>query len=72
MLFYKNTQMYLVLSTANGNSNSKRYFTKILQCLIWSNIMSKLETPMTRWYWKQVGGTLIEEYPAVRRSKGVG
>jgi hypothetical protein len=31
--------------------------------------MSKLETPMTRWYWQQVGGTLIEEFCAVRRSK---
>ncbi|MGI9468325.1 MAG: hypothetical protein ACR2OA_14490 [Rubripirellula sp.] len=30
--------------------------------------MSKLETPMTRWYWKQVGGTLIEEFHAVRKS----
>jgi hypothetical protein len=27
--------------------------------------MSKLETPMTRWYWQQVGGTLIEEFVAV-------
>jgi hypothetical protein len=24
---------------------------------------------MTRWYWQQVGGTLIEEFCAVRRSK---
>lgn len=30
--------------------------------------MSKLETPMTRWYWQQVGGTLIEEFCAVRGS----
>jgi hypothetical protein len=27
--------------------------------------MSKRETPMTRWYWEQRGGTLIEEFPAV-------
>lgn len=27
--------------------------------------MSKRETPMTRWYWEQLGGTLIEEFPAV-------
>ena len=27
--------------------------------------MSKHETPMTRWYWQQVGGTLIEEFVAV-------
>ena len=27
--------------------------------------MSKLETPLTRRYWKNVGGTLIEEFPAV-------
>ena len=27
--------------------------------------MSKNETPMTRWYWKQVGGTLVEEFVAV-------
>lgn len=31
--------------------------------------MSKHETPMIRWYWEQVGGTLIEEYPAVRRTR---
>ena len=31
--------------------------------------MSKHETPMTRWYWKQVGGTLIEEFVAVTRSE---
>ncbi|MDA0835775.1 MAG: hypothetical protein O2955_15465 [Planctomycetota bacterium] len=29
--------------------------------------MSKHETPMTRWYWKQVGGTLIEEFYAVKK-----
>jgi hypothetical protein len=28
--------------------------------------MSKHETPMTRWYWLQVGGTLIEEFVAVK------
>ncbi len=31
--------------------------------------MSKHETPLTRRYWKEeTGGTLIEEFPAVRRS----
>jgi hypothetical protein len=34
--------------------------------------MSKHETPMTRWYWGQVGGTLIEEFVAVRRSPTCG
>lgn len=34
--------------------------------------MSRLETPMTRWYWNQVGGTLIEEFPAVRRTEDCG
>ena len=29
--------------------------------------MGKLETPMTRWYWQQVCGTLVEEFCAVRR-----
>jgi len=28
--------------------------------------MSKKETLLTRWYWKTIGGTLIEEFPAVR------
>ena len=28
--------------------------------------MSKLETPLTRRYWREIGGTLIEEFPAVR------
>jgi len=30
--------------------------------------MSKLETPLTRRYWKSVGGTLIEEFAAVGRA----
>lgn len=30
--------------------------------------MSERETPMTRWYWRRVGGTLIEEFPAVRHN----
>src|SRR5687768_2684110 len=31
--------------------------------------MSKHETPLTLWYWEQVGGTLIEEFCAVQRTK---
>jgi len=34
--------------------------------------MSKRETPMTRRYWEQVGGTLIEEFPAVKPSATCG
>lgn len=34
--------------------------------------MSKRETPMTHRYWKRVGGTLLEEYLVVPRSRGVG
>lgn len=30
--------------------------------------MSKHETPLTRKYWQSVGGTLVEEFPVVRRS----
>lgn len=30
--------------------------------------MSKLETPLTRRYWRSVGGTLMEEFRAVRGS----
>jgi hypothetical protein len=30
--------------------------------------MSKLETPLTRWYWSQVGGTLVEEFLLTPRS----
>ena len=30
--------------------------------------MSLHETPMTRWYWQKVGGTLVEEFPAVART----
>ena len=29
--------------------------------------MSKKETPLTRAFWKNTGGTLIEEFPVVRR-----
>jgi len=32
--------------------------------------VSKLETPMIRWYWQQFGGTLVEEFCAVRRGEG--
>ena len=31
--------------------------------------MSKNETPLTLAYWKKVKGTLIEEYPIVKKSK---
>ncbi len=34
--------------------------------------MSKLETPMTLWYWHQVAGLLIEEFVAVRRTASQG
>jgi hypothetical protein len=34
--------------------------------------VSKLETPMIRRYWEQVGGTLIEEFMAVPRKPGQG
>jgi len=30
--------------------------------------LGKLETPMIREYWKQVGGTLIEEFPATKKT----
>ena len=30
--------------------------------------MSKHETPLTRRYWDKVGGTLVEEFPVVKRS----
>jgi len=30
--------------------------------------MSKHETQMTRWYWKQIGGTLVEEFIVVHGS----
>lgn len=34
--------------------------------------MSKRETPMIRWYWHKIGGTLIEEFPAVKKSDTCG
>ena len=34
--------------------------------------MSKHETPMTRWYWRQIGGTLCEEFQAVPRTPTTG
>ena len=34
--------------------------------------MSKHETPMTRWYWRQVGGTLVEEFLVVKRTQSNG
>jgi hypothetical protein len=34
--------------------------------------VSKRETPMTRWYWQRVGGTLIEEFCVVPRSRACG
>jgi len=34
--------------------------------------MSKLETPLTREYWRQVGGTLVEEFLVVNAGDKVG
>ena len=34
--------------------------------------MSKLETPLTHWYWEKIGGLLIEEFPVVRAAPGQG
>jgi hypothetical protein len=34
--------------------------------------MSKLETPLTLWFWGQTGGLLIEEFVLVKGSKGHG
>ena len=34
--------------------------------------MSKHETPMTRWYWQQIGGTLVEEFVAVKGTSKFG
>lgn len=34
--------------------------------------MSKHETPMTRWYWQQVEGTLVEEFVAIEGSATCG
>ena len=35
-------------------------------------IMSRRETPMTVWYWEQVGGMLIEEFLIVSKVPGQG
>ena len=34
--------------------------------------MSKHETSMTRWYWKQVGGMLVEDYVVVEEGADCG
>ena len=34
--------------------------------------MSHRETPMTVWYWQQIGGTLIEEFLVVPKRPGQG
>lgn len=34
--------------------------------------MSKLETPLIKKYWENIGGTLIEEFQMVSRAKGRG
>jgi hypothetical protein len=34
--------------------------------------MSKLETPLTHWYWRQPGGLLIEESPLVALAEELG
>jgi hypothetical protein len=33
--------------------------------------MSKKETPMTRWFWEQTGGLLIEEFQVVKSAPGI-
>src|SRR5215472_11929589 len=42
------------------------------QAQTWKVLMSRLETPMTRRYWEQVGGTLLEEHPAVPPGRDFG
>jgi hypothetical protein len=32
--------------------------------------MSKKETPMTLWYWNELGGQLVEEFMMVKKSEG--
>jgi hypothetical protein len=44
----------------------------VLQHGLGGQPMSKGETPLTQRYWKQVRGTLMEEYLVVRRRPGVG
>ena len=34
--------------------------------------MSKLETPITRWYWQTLGGLLLEEFCLVNRAAACG
>jgi hypothetical protein len=34
--------------------------------------MSKLETPITRWYWQTLGGLLLEEFCLVNRTAACG
>ena len=34
--------------------------------------MSKNEMPLTRRYWQSIGGTLVQEFPAVRRAPNQG
>ena len=34
--------------------------------------MSKHETPITRWYWRQLGGLLVEEFCLVDRAANCG
>ena len=38
----------------------------LLECF--NDPMSKRETPLTRWYWSQVGGTLVEEFRLTGRT----
>jgi hypothetical protein len=53
----------------NGNFREVR---KVLNPHFYARLMSKHESPMTEWYWKRVGGLLIEEYPVVSQGTNHG
>ena len=56
-----------------GSDNGKfGELCKVLNLYFYARLMSKHETPMTEWYWKRVGGLLIEEYPVISRGANQG
>ena len=55
---------HLLLMTAQDHAQASPRLTEIRD----GNCMSARETPITRAYWRSVGGTLVEEFPVVTRT----
>jgi hypothetical protein len=60
---------YLLVAPDGSYKRAQLSFSFASNANLCSNLMRKMETPLTRKYFRSVVGTLVEEFPAVRRSR---